>query len=164
MRSITLIFLLLGQCAQGIGQRQPSMVNPNGETKVSTSISETKLVAILQTTEVEISTDDKVPRFPQCTYSRTPCVIVRQIKLFVNRAEIFLPRSIYADLSDVQSAEFSRAKDGKFILTITGGDASESYIARIIFDRQVQQRMLYSGEDRTHALEVTNYHQVASTD
>jgi hypothetical protein len=163
MKSLTLICLLLMLCAHLVGQGRASKIDPNGETTVSAFIAKVKLVAVFQTSSVEVSNDDKIPRFPQCTYSRIPCVIVRQLKLFVNDAEVFLPRSVYADLGDIQSAEFS-SKNGLFVLTLMGGDASESYTARIVFDKRLRERRLYSGEDRIHALEVTRYNQVTAVD
>lgn len=163
MKFSILVCLSLFLCARLAGQSLTSKINPNGETTVSALVAKVKLVAVFHTSSVEVSNDDKVPRFPQCTYSRFPCVLVQQLKLFVNDSEIFVPRSVYADLGDIQSAELSN-KNGLFVLTLTGGDASESYIVRIVFDKRLQERRLFSGEDRLHALEVTRYHQVATVD
>jgi hypothetical protein len=144
-----------------LSQTRASKINPNGETTVSAVIAKAKLVAIFQTSIVEVSNDDKIPRLPQCTYSRVPCVIVRQLKIFVNDVEVFVPRSVYADIGDLQSAEFSQ-KDGLYTLTLTGGDASESYISRITFDKQMRERRLYSAGNQTRALETTRYHEVVN--
>ena len=161
MKSRTVICLLLIQCSHMLAQNHASKINSNGETTVSVVVAKAKLIALFQTSSVEVSNDDKIPRLPQCTYSRVPCVIVRQLKIFVNGVEVFIPRSVYADLGDLQSAEFSQ-KDGLYTLTLTGGDASESYIARIAFDKQIRERRLYSAEDRAHALETTRYHEVVN--
>jgi hypothetical protein len=132
-------------------------IEPNGETRISAVLRDVKLIAIFQTAIEQISNDDEIPRLPQCTYSRIPCVVTRQIQLSVNGNEIFLPRSVFADLGDVTSAEFSRSQNGRYVLTVWGGDASESYILRILFDEKLRQRILYSGEDQSHPLQVTDY-------
>lgn len=161
MKSLMVICFLLVQCSHVLSQTRASKINPNGETTVSAVIAKAKLVAIFQTSIVEVSNDDKIPRLPQCTYSRVPCVIVRQLKIFVNDVEVFVPRSVYADIGDLQSAEFSQ-KDGLYTLTLTGGDASESYISRITFDKQMRERRLYSAGNQTRALETTRYHEVVN--
>ena len=159
MKSI--ICLLLVLCVQLAAQSRSSKMNPAGETAVSASLGKVKLHAVFNTSIVKINTDDKIPQFPQCTYSRFPCVVVQQLRLSVNDVRIFVPRSAYADLGDIQSAEFSN-KAGRFILTIKGGDASESYIAQIVFSKRLQERRLYSAEDPIHPLEVTHYYDVSS--
>lgn len=70
-----------------------------------------------------------------------------------------MPRAAYADLGDISSAELTTNK-GQMILTIQGGDASESYIAKLTFNRQrVLERRLYSGEDADHPLEISHFYQ-----
>jgi hypothetical protein len=74
---------------------------------------------------------------------------------------VFIPRSAYADLGDIETAKLN-VSNGRMTLTITGGDASEAYVAKLFFDRQrVLERRLYSGEDDTHPLEVSHYYLVA---
>jgi len=87
-----------------------------------------------------------------------------QLRITVSGNEIFVPRSAYSDLGDILSAEIS-TKGNVFVLAITGGDASESYIVRLIFDKnRLLERRLYSGGDRQHAVEVSHYFQVSAVD
>jgi hypothetical protein len=146
-------------CAQPYAsERHASKIAPNGETTVSAAFGKTKLVAVFHTSTVEISTDDKTPRFAQCTYSRVPCSLTGQIKIFVDGTDILVPGAAYADLGDISTAEFS-TKEGFFVLTITGGDASESYLARLVFNKnRLLERRLYSGEDPDHVLEVSHFY------
>jgi hypothetical protein len=142
-------------------------MDPSGETKVSASIGKTKIVAILRTSTVDIGTPtavDKTRRFAQCTYARFPCVLTGRISILVNESEIFIPRSAYSDLGDISSVEVSPSGN-VFTLTVKGGDASESYIARLVFDKErVLERRLYSGEDPQHATEVSRYYLVGAAD
>jgi hypothetical protein len=142
-------------------------MDSSGETKVSASIGKTRIVAFLRTSTVDIGTPPAVGknrRFAQCTYARFPCVLTGWISILVNENEIFIPRSAYSDLGDITSAEVS-PNGNLFVLTIKGGDASESYIARLVFDKErVLERRLYSGEDPQHATEVSRYYLVGAAD
>jgi hypothetical protein len=165
MKSALLICTWLLVVAQlKAGEYRGARINPDGETTVTAVIGGSKLVAVFETSSIEIGKHDKTPRFPQCTYTTMPCILTRQIKTYLNGKEIFLPRSAYAGLGDVHSAELT-SKGGLFILSIVGGDASESYIARIAMNRKrTLERRIYSGEDPYHALEVTKYYEVSAVD
>jgi hypothetical protein len=141
-----------------------SVIKPNGETTVLSTLGKSELSAVFETKTAEIEQNDKIPRFAQCTYSRMPCVLTSRIKLSINQREIPLPRSVFADLGDIHTASFS-ARKGLFVLTIHGGDASEAYIAEIIFNKdQLLARRLISAEDPYHSMEDTQYHQVNTAD
>ena len=84
--------------------------------------------------------------FPEAEAGQFPDQIrvVRSLRIKVNGRDLFVPRSAYADLSWVTSADVTASKvNGR--LTVHGGDASESYFVRIEFDAQgIQSRSLYS--------------------
>jgi len=92
-----------------------------------------------------------------------PCSLTEEIRVLVNAKEVFIPRSAYADLGDISTAELTM-RNGLMMLTITGGDASESYVAELRFrhDRLLERR-LYSGENTKRPLEVSRYYQVSAT-
>ena len=70
---------------------------------------------------------------------------------------VFIPRSVFADLSDVNDAKLIMQK-GAYVLLLTGGDASESYIVKIGFNSQrVTYRSVTSGEFPQHPLQETFY-------
>jgi hypothetical protein len=83
--------------------------------------------------------------------------VVRSLSIKVNGREIFVPHSAFADLVWVAHAELKVAKPIS-LLTISGGDASESYSAKIEFDQKaVRSRKVYSGEDPGAPTEQTRY-------
>lgn len=78
--------------------------------------------------------------------------------------EIPIPISAYADLGDINTAELT-LNDNRILLTIIGGDASESYVAKLYFAKDgLSEWRLYSGGDTDHPLEVSHYYQVSTVD
>ncbi len=95
-----------------------------------------------------------------CTYSQYPCSAVDYIDIAVNDKAIFVPRSVFCDLADLNTAEI-KIKPKKAILILTGGDASESYVVKVEFDRErVKHRVTFSGEFPDKPLEETIYYSV----
>lgn len=93
-----------------------------------------------------------------------PCSLTEQIRVLVNAKEVFIPRSAYADLGDISTAELT-IRNGLIMLTVKGGDASESYVAELLFRHErLSERRLYSGENTKRPLEVSRYYQVSATD
>jgi hypothetical protein len=84
--------------------------------------------------------------------------IINGLEIMVNKTSLFVPRSTYADLLDVRSAEMSLTeKSGNLLLR--GGDASESFLARIEFDRRgIKRRALFNSESPGKPLQETIYH------
>jgi len=86
------------------------------------------------------------------------------MKILIDGREIFIPRSAYADLGDITTAGFTTA-DNHITLIIKGGDASESYLVKLLFGKDgLTERRLYSGEDDQKPLEVTHYFPVTTAD
>ncbi len=86
------------------------------------------------------------PEHPEnsCTYSHFPCAIVTSMSIVVDGNELFVPRSLFADLSDVTNIELV-ASGKQMLLAIKGGDASEAYSVKVLFSKdQVVKRVLYS--------------------
>lgn len=102
---------------------------------------------------------DGIPtvRKNSCTYSRYPCSLVQDIEIFVGSAKIFVPRSSYADLSDLSSARII-SKKGTMVLVLNGGDASESYAVKLFFnDEHIYRRLLYPSGVGSEPTEDTKY-------
>ena len=163
-----LVPLLLICCARALlPQGSITKVNSSGRTVVPAVIGKSKIAVLLKTSTVDVGLPgkpDKSRRFLQCTYSVFPCVLTNEFKIVVDGRSIPVPYSTYADLGDMLTATITE-RGPLFELTIKGGDASESYIARISFDRtRVHERRLYSGEDPSHLLEVTQYYEVVIGD
>lgn len=166
MNPMKMLWIALVLCGQFcFAQSRGSKVSPTGETTVSALLGKSKAEAIFRTSTVQISgTEEKNRRFAQCTYSRVPCSLTEQVRVLIDGSEVFIPRSAYADLGDITTAEFALS-DKQVTLTIKGGDASESYIAKLLFGKDgLSERRLYSGEDDQHPLQVTHYYQVSTAD
>ena len=163
MKSLLLICFFALFCPK-VNGGSVSAINPDGATTITATVGKTRLDVVFHTSSVNVSQGDKIPRFAQCTYSKIPCVLTRQVKLLVNGEDLFLPRSAYADLGDIQSAQILLQGE-KFELIVKGGDASEAYIAHILFDRRrVLGRRLFSAGDTSHALESIQYYEVSTRD
>ncbi len=137
-------------------------VAPKGETFVETTAGKSTVQVKLKTHEVQIGRQsDPRPTVIEsnCTYSRYPCSIVDQVDITVDGNPLFVQRSIFADLADLNKAEIRIGGKGRG-LTLYGGDASESYIVKIAFDStQIKSRTVSSGISPGHVLQETIYHQ-----
>jgi len=73
-------------------------------------------------------------------------------------SQIVVPNSAYADLLGVRQAEINLAGKSPLLL-LRGGDGSESFVARIEFDKvRVKRRAVFSPSLPGRALEETIYH------
>jgi len=161
-----MLWIVLVLCCQFCSaQSRGSKITPSGETKVSAVLGKIKAEATFRTSTVQISgTEEKNRRFAQCTYSRIPCSLTEQVRVLIDGNEVFIPSSAYADLGDITTAEFA-ASDNQVTLTIRGGDASESYVAKLLFGKdRLAERRFYSGEDEEHPLQMTHYYPVRTAD
>ncbi|MEW5745527.1 MAG: hypothetical protein AB1805_08860 [Nitrospirota bacterium] len=149
--------------AEGYGntlQRMP--IAPNGQTIIEGRLHKHNVKVTIETHIVQIGkpSDKRPVRVnSSCTYSRYPCSLVDSIDITVSGSPIRIPRSVFCDLADLNSATINEEKK-RLLLTLTGGDASESYIMKIEFDTQrVRKRSLFSGESN-RLLQETTYYQV----
>jgi hypothetical protein len=135
-------------------------VTSHGVTDVAAAFGKTQVSIKITTHEVDIGKpSDPRPEkiLSSCTYSRVPCSPVDYMEISVNGNTLHISRSVYADLADVGVASLRQKKKGQFVLTLSGGDASESYYVEITFDKnEVRQRELGSNLDGL-VLERTTY-------
>jgi len=138
-----------------------------GETHVVLASGKSNVQVVVKTREVQIGKpSDPRPEIVEsnCTNSRYPCSVVDLIGITVNGNHISIPRSTFADLADLNVVKIEVAKAG-WILTFTGGDASESYIVKIEFDAGgVNKRTIFSGMAPDKPLEVTTYYELVIGD
>jgi hypothetical protein len=119
--------------------QSPTQVFPRGESVIKAMLGGQLVTADLLTHEVAIGSPSNPPparRTLNCTYSRYPCSLVDSLVLRVGRHPVSVPRSAFGDLSDVSEAKLAQTARGRFTLTMTGGDASESYVVKLTFDRE----------------------------
>ncbi len=136
-------------------------VAPQGEAIVLENHGDSSIRIKIKTHEVQIGKpSDGMPVVvdSNCTYSKYPCSIVDRLSITVGGVALFVPRSLFCDLADLNSAEI-RTRGGHSVLTLLGGDASESYIIKINFDgKNISKRILSSAAEPDQPLEETIYH------
>lgn len=142
-------------------------VASRGETLVAATAGKLTVRVKIKTHEMQIGKpSDGRPAVIQsnCTYSKYPCSSVDRVDIIVNGNPLFVPRSVFCDLADLNKAEIRASEKGS-ILTLYGGDASEGYIVKIEFDgTQVKRRTLSSGTLPNKPLQETIYHMVVEGD
>jgi len=136
-------------------------VKPQGETLIATAIGKLTVQVKIKTHEMQIGKpSDGRPSVIQsnCTYSKYPCSLVDRIEIAVDGNALFVPRSVFCDLADLTRVGFT-AGEKAAMLTLYGGDASESYIVKIEFDADgVKRRILSSAMSPDQPLQETTYH------
>jgi hypothetical protein len=140
--------LLLSVTASFAAAQQSTHVASRGDTVLALSSDGSKVRVTISTHEVENDTPSKpvIPKHSACTMSRMPCSVVDAVAVSVNGEALFIPRSVFCDLADVGAASLRIMGKG-WVLTLTGGDASESYGVTIEFDAtSVHRRTLTAAE------------------
>jgi hypothetical protein len=69
---------------------------------------------------------------------------LERLEILVNDEALFVPRSVYFDLTDIRDATL-RSEGKGYVLTLSGGDGAESYFSQIYFDAVgVKHKKLFS--------------------
>jgi hypothetical protein len=114
-----------------------TIIAPIGKTEISGGTGPAELRAVITTHNVDIGkASDSPPDVPDtnCTYSRIPCSLVDRIDIFANGKPVFVPRSVFSDLADLDRGHFDHARHGRWTLEFDGGDADGAYTIGIVFD------------------------------
>jgi hypothetical protein len=160
--------LLVGIASLLLGNASASQVSTpvaaRGETTVSGTFGKLSVQVRITTHELQIGRpSDTRPavNHTNCTYSKYPCSIVDSVDIIVNGHPLFVPRSVFCDLADLNKATIIKATENQTILRLDGGDGSEGYIVNIEFDgSRVKRRTLSSGTLPEQPLQETTYHVV----
>lgn len=162
-------YIVLWLCATlaiplAYSQQQTSVaVSTQGETVVAASAGKLAVQVRIKTHEVSIGKpSDPRPAVidSNCTYSRYPCSVVDRLDILVNGTRLFVPRSAFCDLADVNKAEIKFSAGAAF-LRLEGGDGAEAFIVKVEFDKtRVKRRTVAAGESADQLLQETNYHAV----
>lgn len=138
-----------------------SKVVPSGDSVLETKVGGKKIRIVLTTYKIDIGTPSQTPpptgeSKNNCTYSSFPCSQVSNVKIWISGKKLFVPRSVFADCTDVGNMSVAR-EGGINVMTLVGGDASESYTLKVYFDsKRVKKRELHDLESSS-LLEVTTY-------
>jgi hypothetical protein len=155
------ILLAIALHAETVQQSKP--VASKGETVIVAKSEKLSVRVKIVTHTVDIGTaSDEIPKVirSSCTYTRVPCSIVDGIDIAVNGKPLFVPRSTFCDISDLNTAEVM-IEQNKSILTLTGGDTSGSYIVKIEFDKdRIKRRSLSDPEWPNKPAQVTTYYRL----
>jgi hypothetical protein len=82
----------------------------------------------------------------------------------VQGEDVFVPKAAFIGLSDIVTASISGDKR-KYVLRITGGDASEAYLVSLDFDgKQVLSRRVASPTEPNTPVEESTFHTVVVGD
>jgi hypothetical protein len=156
------ILLAAGLHAETVQQQKP--VSPNGETVIDAKSAKFNVRVKIVTHQVNVGKpSDERPKVIRsaCTYSHYPCSIVDRLEIAVNGKSVPVPCSVLCSVTaDLNTAEV-KIEQNKAILTLDGGDASESYIVKIEFNKEMVTRLVESaGEAPDQPVVETTYHRV----
>jgi hypothetical protein len=149
----------------GIAYADPASVSvkPRGDTELAVTVGKLTALVRIKTHEMQIGKPSEGrPEVIQsnCTYSKYPCSIVDRIDIFVNGTALFVPRSAFCDLADLNRAEIHIDEKGSKLM-LAGGDGAEGFVVKIEFDAtRVKRRTLAGGESGGQLSEDTTYHVV----
>lgn len=149
---VGLLMAVWGQLflAQVSAAQERGTIAPTGETRLDAVIHKKAAAVTIRTLQRENAQASGDPG------GRTR-TIVQALLIAVDGAQILVPRSAFADLIDPREARVE-AKQGKFVLSITGGDGAESYLLHLHFDgTRIFRRALYSPLIPDKAVEETRY-------
>jgi hypothetical protein len=133
-------------------------VNRNGSSSLEAKINATAVRIVIATYQIDIGKSGAPPeeRKNNCTYSSFPCSQVSNLQIWVNGTNLFVPKSVFADCTDVENMGIT-SEAGGYVLTLNGGDASEAYSVKVFFTAdRVTRREVYDGETNS-LLESTTY-------
>lgn len=157
--SVGLWLLLRSGSADAVTDQKRSVAS-HGETTI-VALGKPEVRVAITTHEVDIGKpSDERPQeiHSSCTYSRYPCSVVDAVKITISGKALFVPRSVSCNLGDVAFAQVD-ANGQEWTLTLTGGDASEGYVAKVIFDAgRVKKKALWGALSPDALLEEIVYH------
>jgi hypothetical protein len=163
LRLLSMIYcstLLIAMTAPFAAAQQSTHVASSGETALVLGSTSSGVRVTISTHEVQNGIPSKpvTPKHSACTMSRHPCSLVDAIAVTVNGEKLFVPRSVFCDLADVNTASLKTAGHA-WVLALVGGDASESYGLTIEFDAQHISRRARTDGETGQKVQETNYYQ-----
>lgn len=128
---------------------KPTKVEISGETELNQNIGGKTVRVIISTYTIDVGPPRlNMPKNPKtnCTYSRTPCSQVSNLRIWVEGKEFRVPRSVFSDCTDLTQISLDMSA-ANFVLTILGGNGVDSYTIKVFFNtHRIKKRELYSTE------------------
>lgn len=142
MRACLLVLLLGASPALASPQASPpTAVAANGTTTIAAMLSDTKVVATIRAATTPSHS------VHVCSGGRTVCSPVEKLELTVGSAKVWVPDSVVASLTDVNSASLSSNGWTQYVLNLDCSDAAAATRVRLLFDRnRVIEREVVAGE------------------
>ena len=167
LKVLSCLCILLAVQSHAEGRQKTTRVASKGETTLTATSGTTTINVTIYTHELRTPSRDRGnPRQPDsnCVDSRMPCSIVDSIRIIKNGNPVFVFRSVYADLGDLNDAELTIGKEIS-TLRLSAGDGAEGYFVKIEFDDEsVQRRTVGGAIDFSEPNEQTVYHVVTFDD
>lgn len=163
LKGLMAISFLLAYDAHGEGRPgQPTPIAPQGETSLEAGTAQSKVR--VRITTYEAGANEPAGRRMRLAMGTSRVSGVQEIAIQVGSKSLFVPLSVFSDLTDLREGRL-RADPKAWILTLAGGDASESYVVTIEFDgERVRRRTLASSLAPKSLLEDTTYYTVVLKD
>lgn len=163
LKVLSCLCILLTVQSQAESRQKTTRVASKGETTLTATSGTTTIKVTIYTHELRTwSRDRSNPRQPDscCVDNRNPCSVVDSIRIIKNANPVFVFRSVYADLGDLNDAELTIGKQVS-TLTLSVGDGAEGYFVKIEFDDEsVRHRTVAGATDFSEPSEQTVYHMV----
>lgn len=148
-----------------LSQQKWSRVAETGVTSLEGSVGSQRLSIQLYTRVVDIPLEDKqsaVNHATNCTYSVSRCSDLYEVRVFVGGKEVFVPRSVFADIADLTNARILNGGGDVATLVLRGGVGDEVFEVHIRLDKKrILERDVYTMAGvKSGPLEVTRYYLV----
>jgi hypothetical protein len=162
-------FLLMLALVLGFDEQAKSgvvEVAPDGITELEAGLGPALATVKIRTLQLEPGAEHggQSNRGFHCSGGRIRCSPVLEIEFTVDGTEVQIPASVYADLADVNRAQF-RQMGEEVALFLECGDAAGAYSLRIDFGATgVRKRTMVGGFDESEVVEETTYHQYEVVD
>jgi hypothetical protein len=158
LKARIVVLMLSVACATLASAEAGVPIAAEGQTRIVAEPEGAAVLVVIATAKVLKHGGSDAARPSSCTASREPCSIVNALEIRVDEEHVFVPRSVLCRLSDLNTGQIAPTGSG-WILKLSGGDASESYIAAIEFDRKrVTGMRVFGGMMPDKPLEETIFH------
>ena len=163
LKALMVISFLLACSAHADGASgQPTPIAPQGLTSLEAGSGKSKVRVTIATYEGGVN--EAPARRIRTLTAASHVSLVQDMEIRVGDRRLFVPLSVFSDLTDLRGG-ILRVGAKILVLTLSGGDASESYVVTVEFDRErVRRRTLASAMEPKSPLEEARYYTVVVKD
>lgn len=125
---LAMAFMLAGDAPASGLSGQPTPIAPHGETRLEAGSAPSRVRVVIKTRQV--GAEEHPDRRTRWLPSTPRPSVVQDLEIHVGSRSLFVPASAFSDLSGLREARL-RVGSRASVLTLSGGDASESYVVTI---------------------------------